>query len=47
LSSGRALFKRVGLHYIGFRKSTLAGKTLPIAEYRKINQIDRSVTNFG
>jgi len=40
-------FKRVGLHYIGFRKSAAESKTLAFTEQSQIAQIDPSVTNFG
>jgi hypothetical protein len=40
-------FKRVGLHYIGFSKSGVAGTRLVPHGSRKIAEIDRIVTNFG
>jgi hypothetical protein len=47
LSWDRYPFKRVGLHYIDFSESVVAGYAGCLVPEPKIAQIDGTVTNFG
>jgi hypothetical protein len=47
MSPDRIGFKRVGLHYIDFSESSIAGKALASSGGLKIAQIIPAATNFG
>jgi hypothetical protein len=47
LSRARNAIKRVGLHYIGFSESVVAGKEVVSTGDPKIAKINELVTNLG